>query len=137
MPEIFVRFDKADAEIIGEDYVDLAMLSSTTFDAFFVAHGQKPILSLVGMTPEEHELLNQEVPEHMRRPWRDEDSPWTEAETGLSMCAKLRRAMVDRPEDFDEWPGMVSHVIEILEPFERVLSRAKSLGARFQLFSMF
>lgn len=46
------------------------------------------------------------------------------------MCRNLRRAMAERPEDFSEWPDMIAHVIEVIEPFETVLARAKKGAAR-------
>ncbi len=132
MPELWVRFNKDDAEIMGDAYVDLMMLTGPKFDALFVAHGHKPLFDLIGCTPDEHELLNEAMPVDMRRSWTPSDSPWTTAETGLAMCRALRKAMVDRPKDFDDWPGMVDHVIETMEPFEAVLARAAERGARFQ-----
>ncbi|MEX3014472.1 hypothetical protein [Gymnodinialimonas hymeniacidonis] len=137
MPELWIRFDKTDAAIKGDDYVELMMLTGEPFDSLFVAHGQKPLLDLFGSTRQEHEILNEAMPAHMRRPWQPSDSPWTEATTGLAMCRNLRRAMDTRPEDFDLWPDMVAHVKEVLEPFERVLARAENRGARFQTFSDF
>lgn len=132
MPELWVRFDKDDADITGDAYVELMMLTGTTFDALFAAHGQKPLLDLIGYTPEEHDLLNEAMPADMRRPWQPSDSPWTEPETGLAMCRAVRNALKQRPEDFQDWPTMIEDVIETLEPFETVLSRAKAKGARFQ-----
>ncbi|MEJ6389514.1 hypothetical protein [Gymnodinialimonas ulvae] len=135
MPKLWVRFDKANDVIMGDAYVELMMLTSPTFDAVFVAHGQKPLLDLIGSSRQEHEVLNEAMPEDMRRPRQPSDSPWTDADTGLAMCRNLRRAMADRPEDFDEWPGMVADVIEVIAPFETVLARAKTRGARLQTFA--
>lgn len=137
MPELWVRFDKDDEDIMGEAYVDVIMLTSPTFDALFMAHGQKSLYDLMGTTPEEHEYLNEAMPADMRRPWQPSDSPWTPAATGLAMCRNLRRAMETRPQDFNEWPGMIADVIEVLEPFEEVLTRGAARGARFQTFGSF
>ena len=135
MPELWVRFDKDDDDIMGDAYVDLIMLSGTPFDALFVAHGQKPLTELMGVTPQEHRMMCACMPSDLRAPWTPKDSPWTRPEIGLAMCRNLRRAMAERPEDFSEWPDMIAHIIEIIEPFEVVLARAKDRDARFQTFS--
>lgn len=85
MPELWVRFDKDEAAILGDAYVDLIKLTESRFDAAFVAHGHKPLLDLMGVTTDEHEALNDCMPVDLRRPWSPEHSPWTSAETGLAM----------------------------------------------------
>ncbi|MFY0633184.1 MAG: hypothetical protein JXQ91_05195 [Vannielia sp.] len=134
MPEIVPVFDPDDPAVIGEDYVDLAMFDGPPFSDILIDAGLAPLEAYIGMSEWQFDEMTQAMPGNMRRPYVPErDSPWFPPEAMLEICAALRTALREQPEQFTGWPKMDEHVAELLDETERVFKRAAERGVAFRL----
>ena len=131
MPELWPVFEHHDAEIVGDEYVDLTILSGEPFDTLLTQAGLKPVTEHIGFTADMNAVLNENMPAHMRRPWSEDMMNWAPPETGRAMWATLVRATETRPELFQLWPEMIEHVTDVLDTADLIFERAVQYQARW------
>ena len=131
MPEFWPVFEHHDAEIMGDEYLDLAILVGDPFDTILVAAGLKLIVDHIGFTPEMNAVLNESMPADLREPWTEAMMNWTAPETGRAMWATIRIATETEPDRFQLWPDMIEHVTDTLEIADLIFDRAVDYGARW------
>lgn len=131
MPEFWPVFEHHDAEIIGDEYLDLAIFIGDPFDHLLRQAGFKPVTDHVGLTAEMNDILNENMPADMRQPWTEEMMNWAAPEVGRAMWTTLRRATEEKPDLFQLWPDMIEHVSDTLEIADLVFERAVQHQARW------
>ena len=107
MPELWPVFESHDAEIMGDEYLDLAMFVGEPFDSVLVQAGLKPVTEHIGFTAEMNAILNENMPKEMREPWTEAMMNWTPPEVGGAMWSAIRLATDADPARFQLWPDMI------------------------------
>lgn len=133
MPSLWPHFDRADAEIMGDDLPDVISFSDSLVEAILLEAGHKRVTDMVGYTEEEWGYLNEATPPEFQETWTPDHNPWFPIEEGLAMCATLRKAIVDPQNVLNQYPSMRDLLLEDIADFEKVLQRAVPHGAQFQL----
>ena len=147
MPEFYVRLDQA---LSGDDAatedvldMDLGELIGPDFDGRCVSLGLKalhmwddgnPSGDFAGMSRDEHDAINADIPPQYREEWDPAKDAWHPASEGADWCAKMISFVEANPGPTEDFPGGLDTTLYKLSHLQKLLDSGAKQGARFQIF---